>query len=324
MEKNVETAKTVIESGLKNGDITPEKLSRYPNMQDGLTLFYAAGEDGNSKAANLAYEAAYTPLKENLLLAQKGEGNQYNTEKNNIYGNFDYSEKKSTKLDSYSMFDILIDKNFQSFDMFDIFENIKNKDYISAVFDYFRNISVFKKVSKDSKVFSRFTCKLGSECYLKPKGLNVSAAMLEHSLQERPKDVIFYEDSDVVKKIKATSKLLSKVDEMVEAIQNNSLQLGSKIGLSFETSDDPDLYYSIHGCQIAIDNISYNRDGTKNIAVHITDTYDYTKIITAMEGEDFNRSIVSIGTLANDFGTISTKLDAINPYKVDIYFTVRR
>ena len=43
-----------------------------------------------------------------------------------------------------------------------------------------------------------------------------------------------------------------------------------------------------------------------------------------MEGEKFNPFRISLGTLANDFGTITSKLDTINPYKVDIYFTIRR
>lgn len=106
-----------------------------------------------------------------------------------------------------------------------------------------------------------------------------------------------------------------------EAFKGNKAE--SK-GLQFETTDDPDLYYSIHGCQIAIENISYNKDGTKDISVHITDNYDYTKIWTSMQGEEFSPFRISPGTLANDLGTTTSKLDAINPYKVDIYFTIRR
>lgn len=46
---------------------------------------------------------------------------------------------------------------------------------------------------------------------------------------------------------------------------------------------------------------------------------NYTKIWTAMEGNG-----ISLATVANDAGTATSKLDAINPYKVDIYFTIRR
>jgi metal-sulfur cluster biosynthetic enzyme len=62
----------------------------------------------------------------------------------------------------------------------------------------------------------------------------------------------------------------------------------------------------------------------KDYSVHITDNYDYTKIWTSMEVKNFNPFRFSLGTLANDFGTITSKLDAINPYEVDIYFTIRR
>lgn len=43
-----------------------------------------------------------------------------------------------------------------------------------------------------------------------------------------------------------------------------------------------------------------------------------------MEGDKFNPLNWSFGNVANDFGTITSKLDAINPYEVDIYFTIRR
>ncbi len=57
---------------------------------------------------------------------------------------------------------------------------------------------------------------------------------------------------------------------------------------------------------------------------YISAYYDYTKIWTAMDGEKLDLFNISLGSVANDAGTITSKLDAINPYKVDIYFTIRR
>lgn len=85
------------------------------------------------------------------------------------------------------------------------------------------------------------------------------------------------------------------------------------------------MYYSIHGCSFEIADVKYNEDGTKDIIIHASDAYDFTQIWTYMgEKNEFDKSRVSLGTIANDAGTITTKLDALNPYNVDVYFTIRR
>ena len=80
-----------------------------------------------------------------------------------------------------------------------------------------------------------------------------------------------------------------------------------------------DLLYAIHGCRVEIIDISHNNDNTRNVSIHISDEYDYTKIWTNMDGKG-----VSLATVANDAGVVSTWIDAINPYHVDIYLTIRR
>ena len=117
---------------------------------------------------------------------------------------------------------------------------------------------------------------------------------------------------------------ITHLDEVVYKKENNIPLTEEDKQHNFEASDNQDLYYSIHGCHFDIDNISYNEDGTRDISVHISDNYDYTQIWTSMEGKEFSPSRISLGTLANDLGTITSKFDAINPYKVDIYFTIRR
>ena len=189
---------------------------------------------------------------------------------------------------------------------------------MSAITDITRNIYPAGDATKD---VARSVWKIGSEIYLRPKGLSVSADMLEHSLQEKPKDVVFYEDSDVVQKIKSDNDFLKHIDDVVRKIENkidlNNDDKSHSFGLG-------DLFYSIHGCEMYINNIKYNSDGTKDISVHLHDTYDFTKIWTAMNEEKLDFSKISFGSVANDLGTFTTKYDAINPYNVDIYFTIRR
>ena len=81
---------------------------------------------------------------------------------------------------------------------------------------------------------------------------------------------------------------------------------------------------SLDDFYLPVDELPILEDGTRDISVHISDNYDYTKIWTSMDGKEFSPSRISLGTIANDMGTITSKIDAINPYKVDIYFTIRR
>ncbi len=243
-----------------------------------------------------------------------------NTE-NQQENEFDYSSKKSSTLDKYELSDAAKDWILPTDGFWDIKGNFMGNDYISAITDVARWKNPTAEIAKDA---ARAVWKTGSEFYLRPKGLDISADMLEHSLQEKPKDVVFYEDSDVVKQIKNNSGFITHLDEVVYKKENNIPLTEEDKQHNFEASDNQDLYYSIHGCHFDIDNISYNEDGTRDISVHISDNYDYTKIWTSMDGKEFSPSRISLGTIANDMGTITSKIDAINPYKVDIYFTIRR
>ena len=391
--------------------MSEEKISKLPNLRDGLAVSYAAADKGNNKAATRAREAAYTESNEPLVKStgtrllsndtpyaprwksfpeiksdntsgSKNEGYVYKPKeekssgggktsgalsvtqeekntKNNVNGfkapppkhsieehkqqqgnmgnnreilkggNSIYSGRNvSTTLDKYTPNKMLSDILYQSNDIEDIFEDFKNEDYISFVTAIMRNNPTLIFQNKSSltelgKDVFRAIWKGGSELYLRPKGYNVSADMLEHSLQEKPKDVVFYEDSDVVKKIKEDNNFIEHLDDVVNKIENNIPLVEDKD--KHHDFNDEDLFYSIHGCKMDVDDIKYNSDGTKDISVHLHDTYDYTKIWTAMDGDEFAPfKKISLGSIANDAGTISSKLDAINSYEVDIYFTIRR
>lgn len=232
---------------------------------------------------------------------------------------YNYLNKKSTTLEKYEPKDIVKDYLAPSMGLFDVVENIKKGDFISALIDPLRMSGTTSEANKD---VARSIWKAGSEVYLRPRGFNVSADMLEHSLQEKPCDVVFYEDSDIVKKIKNDEGFKKHLDDVVRKIENNvSL---SKDDKSYEFKSDNDLLFSLHWCNLAVDDIKYNLDGTKDIAVHLSDSYDYTEILTAMNEGNFDPTNISFGGLANDLGTITSKYDAINTYEVDIYFVIRR
>lgn len=105
----------------------------------------------------------------------------------------------SSTLDKYTQNDMFLDMLLPSFDFEDFNENVNNEDFLSAGIDLLRNAPLIGVGFNFAKDFSRQIWKVGCDSYLRPKGYNVSADLLEHSLQEKPKDVVFYEDSDVVK-----------------------------------------------------------------------------------------------------------------------------
>ncbi len=70
IERNKPVAQAAIEDNVSRGLLTQEQLKKYPNLIDGLTMFYAAGEKGKPKAQNLARSVAYSesaPEKQTLL-----------------------------------------------------------------------------------------------------------------------------------------------------------------------------------------------------------------------------------------------------------------
>ena len=225
----------------------------------------------------------------------------------------------SSTLGKYTKEDVYRDMFLRSFDFENAFKN--DGDFLSSAIDFLRNIPVIGDGYEFAKDVSRMVWKSGCDLYLRPKGYNISADMLEHSLQEKPKDVVFYDDSEVAKKIKEDNKFITHLDKVVKKIENKILLDDEDESYNF---NDGDLFYSIHSCRMSIDNIEYNNDGTKNIYVHLNDTYDYTEILTSMNKKDLDLFNISFGSLANDAATISSKFDAINSYDVDIYFTIRR
>lgn len=97
-------------------------------------------------------------------------------------------------------------------------------------------------------------------------------------------------------------------------------ELNESVSISFDTGD---LFYSIHRSTIEY-NITQSSDGTIYVDCSLTDTYDFTDILTFMGGksnEDYKYGSISVGSVANDAANISQKAGVINPYGVTVKFT---
>ena len=100
------------------------------------------------------------------------------------------------------------------------------------------------------------------------------------------------------------------------AISNsNGEKLNSKISVLFQEGD---LYYSIHRCDIQLNGYKTS-NGTWRVYGFLDDEYDYTEVLTWMEGNG-----ASLGTIANDAAFISQIIGAIHPYHIYVHFVIER
>ena len=299
-----------------------------PFKIDALALMYAADEKGDKTAADVAKEAAYEknligkvdkPEMDNLILKA---GNMPNlikfaendkTSKDNKTGGGFWNTVKSGIDEVTSNIDIpAIDAIKNIYDTFTGEDKLLSG--ISAAFDLLRASNI--PGSEVAKNIARGIWHMGSKLYLrKYREYDVSAELLEHSLEENPEDLVFYNDSKIAQAMQNDTKLVNHIFELADKATNNvPLSPGDN---SYRFTDG-DLFFSINNCNIDILDVIPQPDGTKEITVHISDTYDFTKIWTLMNGNK-----VGLGELANDAGVVSTLIDAINPYKVDVYFTIK-
>lgn len=175
-------------------------------------------------------------------------------------------------------------------------------------------------VTKAQKTAQRIVWKAGADLYLrKLMGFHTSAWVLEHSLQDNPDDITRGNDSRIAYLINTDEAYLTALDEKIKNSKNGRIE-GELKDIEFKKRD---LYYSIHKATINVDGYK-QKNGKWIIHSTLSDTYDFTEILTFM-GENGKLSLeASLGTVANDAATISQFFDVINPYKVTVDFYTTR
>ena len=89
--------------------------------------------------------------------------------------------------------------------------------------------------------------------------------------------------------------------------------------INFNPASSLDLYAALHGCHTWLSG-EKNEDGTWNLEVEMTDTYDFTDLVKFWEKDGFFNKA---GWFANDLAHLSQKSGAITPFEVTIYFTMK-
>ena len=147
-----------------------------------------------------------------------------------------------------------------------------------------------------------------------------TAWLLEHSLQDNPSDVYRDNYSRIANLVNTSKPYLDALDTALSQSKDGKVNgYLNDIAFGPETGD---LYYSIHNASIYIDGYKQN-NGAWIIHATMTDTYDFTQILTFMNDSGFSWT-ASKGTIANDAAFVSQKTGAINPYKITVDFYTTR
>lgn len=151
---------------------------------------------------------------------------------------------------------------------------------------------------------------------------DISADLLQHSLEREPKDLLFT-DGKVVKAIIEDISFSKTIDKIVRKYGKNKNEfkydsdIDKKISMSFSESD---LYFAIHNAKMTIDGKKQNDEWILDIILH--DRYDYSRKKTLLEHyNDVNsvpKSIFS-STLYN-LAYYSIKFGVMKEYDIDIHF----
>ena len=163
----------------------------------------------------------------------------------------------------------------------------------------------------------RTVWKLGPEYYLRPRGYDVAALLLEHSIEHSPSNLSFFESHWVTQKIMQSNGFREFYRTLESRIrQDIDAQTASgEDSIDFGESGDTDLYLGIGSCSIFY---VWKRD-LKSVHVEflVYDRYDFDSL-RSVKGDvehmikfDFN-----IGNLANDAGLFSQADGGISKYSI--------
>ena len=87
----------------------------------------------------------------------------------------------------------------------------------------------------------------------------------------------------------------------------------------YQFENNRDLFYSLHSVAISIDGIKENNYW--NINITLTDTYDFTEILSNDKYNKGNKKYLSLVNILNDFAAISSQYGVIKSYDIMIKFS---
>ena len=150
-------------------------------------------------------------------------------------------------------------------------------------------------------------------------GFDSSAELLEHSLTDRPKDLLITEGK-IVDEIKNDSQFQQKLKDIVIKYGKDTSKFNTN-GLKIQF-DNSDLYFAIHGADINVAGEKINEKW--KLDIEIKDPYDYTEF---KDLEDYVKDANSVpksmfSSFIYNLAHISVMFGVIKEYNVIIRFTI--
>lgn len=193
---------------------------------------------------------------------------------------------------------------------------------VSFIFNMQRNKNQYERNSFKAMqyIFWQTVIEIGG----KYADFDISAGLLQHSLEKEPNDLLIAEGK-IVDEIIHDDNFKNNVNNIIKkyGINSNAFTFDSKIDDNFSMRfSENDLYYSLNNVSLHI--IGTNNAETWNLEVKIHDRYDYSKRKTLLEHyNDVNSVSKSIfsSTLYN-LAYYSIKFGVMKEYDIDIEFKI--
>jgi len=178
-----------------------------------------------------------------------------------------------------------------------------------------------KMLFDNRQAIQRMIWKLGADYYLRPRGYDVAALLLEHSIEKSPGNLYFSQSHWVTQKIMNSKGFKAAYHELENNIKRDSdkYAVPGTIQMDFQKTGDRDLFFGIGKC--AIEYSCKKRPTEIIILFKIKDPYNFEQIRTIKgDIETFIKTDFSFGNLANDMGFLSQADGVISPYDTYISF----
>ena len=177
-------------------------------------------------------------------------------------------------------------------------------------------------LEKGRREFQRTVWKLGAEYYLRARGYDVAALLLEHSIDSSPSNLYFSQSHWVTQKIMNSNGFKAAYRELAQNIQEKPdvYAVSGSIQMDFGGTGDTDLYYGIGKCEIKYTCI--RSSSSVRIRFSIEDKYNFDHIRSISwdieSGVKFH--LGDFGNLANDAGLLSQADSVISIFHTYIDF----
>ena len=218
--------------------------------------------------------------------------------------------KRNKKIIDINKIDNIIDENLlKFFRTYFIISKITNPGYYEVY--YYMQYILWELVVKGGEI----------------KNLKLSSKCLSHSLSvlnSKPSDIKFTDkDKYIINLIKKEEDFKNKIKRLTKKyykknkIAFNDSTPKNKKELYYSFKQD-DLFYSLHSVKINFEGVRI--DGKWKLDIELTDTYDFTEILSNDKYKDKNKKYLTLGNILNDFAAISSQYGVIKPYKITINF----